>query len=111
MTSKSDPRSDFSSFSSSSLQRMSELPVKYHGEPLSARIIPYRCIATRMTRIRGLNPLMSKSAFSRTRRPIGGRLEEVPAPAWWRAGYRCALRVTGAVNRMAWSIAPAATSS
>ena len=39
-TSKSDPRSCLSWFSSLSFQRASETPEKNHGDPLSARMIP-----------------------------------------------------------------------
>src|SRR3954449_12165620 len=56
-------------------------------------------------------PLVSKEAFRRTRRPIGGRLGSSLLEAKWRAGGMKALRVLDAVKRSAWSIEPARRSS
>jgi hypothetical protein len=53
---------------------------------------------------------MFTDAFSRTRRPIGGRLASA-SPASCRAGQMCLSDVREAVKRSAWSITPAATSS
>ena len=54
--------------------------------PLSARIIPYTCSAFRTTRACAGNVEMSTLAFSRTRRPIGGRDVLVESDAKCRAG-------------------------
>jgi hypothetical protein len=42
---------------------------------------------------------------------MGGADMLLVEPAWWRAGQIEASRVTSAVKRSAWVIAPAATSS
>ncbi|MBN9611748.1 MAG: hypothetical protein BGO26_13540 [Actinobacteria bacterium 69-20] len=47
-------------------------PWKNHGEPLSARIKPYVCMARKITRALLLNPDIPKLALSRNRAPIGG---------------------------------------
>ncbi len=52
-TSKSEPLSPFSVFSSESFQRGSGAPLTYQLLPLSARIIPYLFSARRMTCIAG----------------------------------------------------------
>ena len=61
-------------------------PVTNHGEPLSARIIPYRLSASSRTRACGPKPLVSTDALSRTRVPIGGKALDPLAPASCRAG-------------------------
>src|SRR5208337_2986427 len=57
------------------------------------------------------NPEMSKLAFSRSRAPIGGASGSVTDEAQCDAGGVKACCVTGTVKRIAWLIAPAATSS
>ena len=56
-------------------------PVMYQGEPLSARIIPYRLSASAMTRACGEKPDVSYEALRRTRRPIGGSDADVESLA------------------------------
>ena len=59
--------------SASSSQRESGAPLTYQSVPLSATIIPYFLSPCRIVCTTGGKPLMSKSARSRTRSPIGGR--------------------------------------
>ncbi len=86
-------------------------PLMYQFDPLSARMMPYRFIARRITRTGGENPLMSNDAFSRNRWPIGGTFGFVLLLAKWRAGQTYARCVWLAVNRIAWRIWPLNTSS
>lgn len=71
-TSNAEPGTAFRAPRRWSSQRGSGAPLTYHPDPLSARNIPYRFSASRITRTSSGNPLVSKEAFRRTRIPIGG---------------------------------------
>ena len=93
-----------------SFQPASGAPLMNQGEPLSARTIPCFFSARRITWFCAEKPLMSKLVLSLNHAPIGGS-EAPPLAALWLAGHTYALAVRGAVNRMTWSISPAAISS
>ena len=76
----------FSVARSSSSQRGSGAPLRNQSLPLSARSMPYRCKAARMTRAAGGNPAIRYEAFSRTRIPIGGKPGSSERLAKCRAG-------------------------
>ena len=68
-------------------------------------------MATRMTRAAPVYGDRSKSARSRNRSPIGGRVGSVFADASWVAGWMWPAYVCENVMRMAWVTCPLATSS
>src|SRR3954467_14198640 len=76
-TSKSEPLTRPIEWRASFDQCRSGAPETNQLEPLSARIIPCVLSAWRTIRDWRGNPEMSKLAFRRTRRPIGGRVGSV----------------------------------
>jgi len=83
----------------------------YIAEPLSARMRPYFFIALRITWLAAENPETLKFALRRRRMPIGGALALLEVDAECEAGGVNPSLELGTVKRMAWLIAPAATSS
>src|SRR5712692_3148130 len=76
-------------------------PSKNQFDPLSARMRPYRCIASSTIRVCALYPAKLKSDRRRKRAPIGGNDASNAAPAWCRAGHTKLRSVRCAVNRIA----------
>src|SRR5579862_3783862 len=110
-TSKSDAVTLPSECRSSLLQRSSGAPLMYMDEPLSAMIIPYFFMAFRITWFVAENVETSKLDLSRNRIPIGAAMDCVEVAAQCDAGGTNAARLNCNVNRIAWLIYPAATSS
>src|ERR1700719_3375139 len=100
-----------SRFKSELFQLLSGVPLIKIPLPLSARIIPYFFSAVRITWSSAGKPEISKLALRRSRVPMGGALVLVTVEAQCDAGATKALWVVGTVNRSAWLMAPAATSS
>lgn len=99
--SNAKPGTVLSSLKTSLSQRGSGAPEMNQELPLSARISPYLCMATRMTWTSGEKPDVSKFALSRNRWPIGGKVGDAELEASWRAGQTWAAWVWSAVKRIA----------
>src|SRR5215813_9282676 len=84
--SKSAPVNEPRACRASLLQCPSGTPEMYHGEPLSARITPYRFIASATTRAWAGSRDVSTLDLSRNRCPICGRAVLDELDAAWRAG-------------------------
>src|SRR5713101_1240034 len=110
-TSKFDAVIFFSKLRSLLFQRLSGTPLMKIPLPLSAKIIPYFFRAVRITWSSAGKPEISKLALRRSRVPMGGALVLVTVEAQCDAGATKAFWVVGTVNRSAWLMAPAATSS
>src|SRR3984893_4893750 len=93
------------------LQLSSGAPLMYIEEPLSAMIIPYFLSAARITWFAAENEEMSKLALRRRRMPIGAASAFEEFAAQCDAGGTNAARLDCRVNRRAWLMWPAATSS
>src|ERR1700682_5462165 len=110
-TSKFEAVMVLSRFKLELFQRSSGVPLIKIPLPLSARIIPYFFRAVRITRSSGGERVISKLALRRSRVPMGGALVLATVEAQCDAGATKAFWVVGTVNRSAWLMAPAATSS